>query len=355
MPKSKASAQRGASIVCFEVEDWEKDRIARGLERSDIAFFGEPLEEKHLPQLADASIVSVFIRSAVSRRIVEGLPNLRLIATRSTGFDHIDLEACNERGILVSNVPRYGETTVAEHTFGLMLSLSRKIHKAYLRTIQGNFSLEGLRGFDLQGKTLGVVGTGHIGLHVIKIAKGFGMRVVAYDVRQDTLVAEVLGFEYVPLEELLQRSDIISLHAPLNQSTYHMINRDRLRLAKRGALLINTARGGLVDTDALIWALDEGILSGAGLDVLEGEELVEEEKQLVRAPQVEAKLRMLLLQHLLLRREDVVITPHIAFNSWEAMERIVDTTIGNIRGFLEGRPQNVVNPEALRQGLPRAA
>ncbi len=182
-----------------------------------------------------------------------------------------------------------------------------------------------------------------------------GMKVVAFDPRQDPLISEVLGFAYAPLEELLGQSDVISLHAPLNQHTYHLINRDTLEKVKRGALLINTARGGLVDTDALLWALDEGILAGAGLDVIEGEELIEEEKQLLRAPLAEEKLRMVLRQHVLLRREDVVITPHIAFNSWEAMERIVDTTIANIRYFLAGKPQNVVNPGAGKKPVRRAA
>ncbi len=342
-------------IAFFETEEWEEQRLMKGLEGHPTAFFRGPLDQRVLSQIRDVAVLSVFIRSEVNRKAIESLPNLRLIATRSTGYDHIDLQACNERGILVANVPYYGETTVAEHTLGLMLALSRKIHKAYLRTIQGNFSLEGLRGFDLQGKTLGVVGAGHIGLHVIRIAKGFGMKVLAFDVRQDRLVSEVLGFDYVPLDDLLSRSDIISLHAPLNPSTHHMINRENLQKVKRGALLINTARGGLVDTDALLWALDEGILSGAGLDVIEGEELIEEEKQLLRTPMAEEKLRMLLRQHVLLRREDVVITPHIAFNSWEAMERIVDTTIANIRGFLEGSPENVVNPEAGPRKLGQAA
>ncbi len=342
-------------IAFFETEKWEEDRIAKGLEGYHVDFFPRPLEEPIPPPAIDASILSVFIRSKLDRSLIENLPNLKFIATRSTGYDHIDLAACNERGILVANVPYYGETTVAEHTFGLILSLSRKIHKAYLRTTRGDFSLEGLRGFDLQGKTLGVVGAGRIGLHVIRIAKGFGMRVVAFDVRQDSLLAEVLDFEYVSLDDLLRQSDIISLHAPLTPKTYHMIDRDRLQKAKRGAILINTARGGLVDTDALMWALDEGILSGAGLDVIEGEELIEEEKQLLRAPRAEEKLRLVLQQHVLLRREDVVITPHIAFNSWEALARIVDTTIGNIRSFVEGTPQNVVNPGASQPRPAKAA
>jgi D-lactate dehydrogenase len=337
----------GTSIAFFEVEGWEEERLKSGLEGHRVLFFAEQLAERHLGQLADVEVLSVFIRSPVDRRAIEGLLGLRFIATRSTGYDQIDLDACAERSIPVSNVPYYGENTVAEHTFGLMLALSRKIHEAYVRSIRGDFSMKGLRGFDLQGKTLGVVGAGSIGLHVIRIAKGFGMRVVAFDVNQNKLVAEVLGFEYLPLEELLAQADIISLHAPLNAGTRHMINRERLGRTKRGALLINTARGGLVDTEALLWALDEGILSGAGLDVIEGEELIQEEKQLLSMPAAEDQLRMVLRQHVLLRREDVVITPHIGFNSREALERIVDTTISNIRSYLSGEPQNVVNRSML--------
>jgi D-lactate dehydrogenase len=337
----------GTSIAFFEAEEWEEQRLRAGLEGHRILFFKDQLEARHLPELSDVAILSVFIRSTVDRRAIEKLPGLRFIATRSTGYDHVDLDVCSERGIPVSNVPYYGENTVAEHTFGLMLALSRKIHMAHVRSLQGNFSIEGLRGFDLQGKTLGVIGAGSIGLHVIRIAKGFGMRVVASDVQPNKLVAEVLGFEYLSLEDLLAQSDIISLHAPLNAGTHHLINRDRLSRTKRGALLINTARGGLVDTEALMWALDEGIISGAGLDVVEGEELIKEEKQLLSMPAAEEKLRMVLRQHVLMRREDVVITPHIGFNSHEALERIVDTTIANIQRYLAGEPQNVVNRPAL--------
>jgi len=338
------AALRQSKIAFFEVEDWERNVFAERLADHQLFFSHSVLDESNVGQVSEADVLSVFIHSMVSRRLIERMPNLRFIATRSTGFDHIDLLACQERGIVVSNVPYYGENTVAEHTFGLILSLSRNIHRAYMRTVRGDFTLQGLLGFDLKGKTLGVIGAGSIGLHVIRIAKGFGMNVLAYDVRQNRLLAEVLGFEYVPFEELLRRSDIISLHAPHTPETHHMINRETIRLIKRGALLINTARGALVDTDALLEALDEGILAGAGLDVLEGEELIKEERQLLAAVAVEDKLKALVRSHVLLRREDVVITPHIGFYSREALQRIVETTVANITGFLEGGPQNVVNP-----------
>ncbi len=344
-------ANRGEAIVFFEVEKYERDYAAQALKGQTLAFFPEILDKRSVNKARHARVVSVFIHSQLTADVLAEMPALEMIATRSTGYDHVDIDTCNRRGIVVSNVPYYGENTVAEHTFGLILSLSRNIHKAYVRTVAGNFSLEGLQGFDLKDKTLGVVGAGSIGLHVIRIAKGFGMNVLAYDVKPNRLVAEVLGFQYVPLEDLLRRSDIITLHAPYSAQTHHLINRERLSTLKKGALLINTARGALVDTDALIWALDEGIVGGAGLDVIEGEELIKEERALLAAPAAEEKLRMLLRQHVLLRRENVVITPHIAFHSKEALQRIVEISVANIGGFLVGQPQNVVNSPKPRPAV----
>jgi D-lactate dehydrogenase len=284
----------------------------------------------------------VFIHSHLAGDLIEQLPDLRFVATRSTGFDHVDLEACARRGVVVSNVPTYGENTVAEHTFGLILSLSRKIHQAYTRTIHGDFSLDGLRGFDLKGKTLGVVGTGHIGLHVIRIARGFGMDVLAFDAREQPLLAEVLGFRYASIDTVVEQADVLTLHVPLLPGTYHLMNRERLGQMRRGSLLVNTARGGLVETAALLWALDEGILAGAGLDVIEGEEAIAEEQQLLREGVAADQLQAAIRGHLLLRRENVVITPHNAFNSDEALRRILDTTVENVQGFLAGEPVNRV-------------
>lgn len=329
-------------LLCVGVDPLEKKRIKAKLGSVVELRFekGDLSEETEL--LDQIEYLSVFIYSHLTREIIQKAKQLKLIATRSTGFDHIDVAFCKKRGITVCNVPFYGENTVAEHTFALILSLSRSIHKAYVRTIKGNFSLEGLQGFDLKGKTLGVVGAGHIGLHVIKMAKGFGMRVVAFDVCRNTFMEEVLGFEYVPLDVLLRGSDIVSLHTPYSAKTHHLINKENIRLFKKGALLINTARGGLVDTTALTWALDNGLLGGAGLDVLEEEELIREEEQLLRKDFPVEKMKTVLENHILLHRENVVITPHIAFDSREALERILNTTLQNIESFLEGKPQNVV-------------
>ena len=312
-------------IAFAEMKDaWEKHFVKERLGENDsLSFFEETAQEK-VKDLRESKILSVFINSRIDKKIIAQLPKLKLITTRSTGFDHIDLTAAKERGIVVSNVPAYGENTVAEHTFALILSLSRNLRKAYLRTLRNNFSIDGLMGFDLKGKTLGVIGTGHIGLHVIRIAVGFGMKVIAFDVKKQGFLSEVLNFEYVTLEELLKQADIISLHTPYLPSTRHLINKKNIGLIKKGAVLVNTARGGLIETDALVEALDKKILSGVGVDVLEEEECLLEEKRL----------------HDLLHRENVIYTPHMAFYSREAVQRILETTVENIRSFIQGHPQN---------------
>lgn len=304
-------------IAFVEMKDaWEKEFVSEKI--ADKPRFFESTAQDCVKDLQGVKILSVFINSRVDRKMIESLPDLKCIATRSTGFDHIDLKAAEEKGIVVCNVPTYGENTVAEHTFALILSLSRNLRKAFLRTAQNDFSLEGLMGFDLKGKTLGVIGTGHIGLHVIRMALGFEMKVLAYDVKKQN---SELNFEYVSLEELLKQSDIITLHAPYLPSTRHLINRKNIGLIKKGAMLVNTARGGLVEIEALLEALDQKILSAVGLDVL----------------QDEAHPMLSLLQ-----RENVIYTPHMAFYSREAVQRILETTLHNIQTFLQGPAENQV-------------
>jgi D-lactate dehydrogenase len=329
-------------IAFFEVEKWEEEYLKKKLNGHVLQFLNEKLSVENARQIKDFEAVSVFIYSKIDEQIIREIPNLKLITTRSTGFDHIDLETCKKQGIIICNVPSYGENTVAEHTFALILSLSRNMCKACIRRFEQDFSIEGLEGFDLKGKTIGVIGTGQIGLHVIRIAKGFDMNVVAYDVHQNKLLSEVLGFEYATLEDLLARSDVITLHVPYMKATHHLMNKDTFKLVKRGAILINTARGSIVDTEALIDALDKKILSGAGLDVFEGEELIKEEKQLLYDPKNLEVLTSLVKDHILLSKDNVVFTPHIAFYSKEALERILETTVENIAAFVSGKPQNMV-------------
>lgn len=330
-------------INFYEVTPTDKRFLSKGLKgKFQLNFFTEPLTEKNVATAKGADIISVFIYSVLDKANLKKLPKLKCVATRSTGFNHIDLKYAAQKGILVCNVPYYGENTVAEHTFGLILTLSRNIHKAYLRTIRNDFSPAGLEGWDIKGKTLGVVGAGGIGSHVIKIAKGFGMDVLAFDLRQNHFMAEVLGFRYAELDELLRKSDIITLHCPYNRATHHLINMANIGLVKKGALFINTARASIIQPEALHYALETGIFGGAGLDVFEGEDLVKEENQMLTRNVSVEHLKALLEKNVLLNRENVIITPHIAFDSVEAVERILQTTADNISAYASGLQTNVV-------------
>jgi D-lactate dehydrogenase len=329
------------SLFFFEVEPAERKFFSRHYKKENPRFIGDKLTADGASKYQAAVIVSPFVGSKLDVGALHQLPNLKLIATRSTGYDHIAIEECRKNGIAVANVPSYGEYTVAEHTFGLILTLSRNIHKAYYRMkFSERFSYQGLEGFDLRGKTLGVIGAGHIGLHVIKIGRGFGMNVLVVEQNRSSLLAEVLNFRYVELDELLKSSDIITLHLPYLPETHHLINRSNITKIKKGSILINTARGGIVETEAIIEALDRGILSGVGLDVLEGEQMIREEKEVLGEQYSPNELKLLLSNHILMNRENVVITPHNAFNSREAVQRILETTRENIDAFLAGKKLN---------------
>lgn len=330
-------------IAVFEVEDWERDAFRSLQAEHEVAFLNEPLNAANAGQYADAEVVSTFIYSGLERSVLEQFQQLKLIATRSTGYDHIDGDYCRKRGIIVSNVPTYGDTTVAEHVFGLLLAISHNLVNAVDRTRRGDFSLQGLQGFDLRGKVLGVVGTGSIGLCVIEIASGFGMNVVAYDIRHNDEAARELGFRYVELDELLAVSDVITLHVPYNPKTHHLISDDAFARMKDGMVLINTSRGRIVDVRALVRAIGDGKVSAVGLDVLPEEPTIREEAELLRSVfREEHDLQAILADHILLRLRNVIITPHSAFYTREAVQRIQKTTVENIIGFAEGRPKNVV-------------
>ncbi|HEC30410.1 MAG TPA: hydroxyacid dehydrogenase, partial [Candidatus Yonathbacteria bacterium] len=247
-------------VLYFLGEEWEEEYVEEKLDGVDVEIFSGPIQD--YPDLHDdeVEVLSVFIKSHVGAEEMDKFPNIKLIATRSTGFDHIDLEEAKKRGIIVSNVPSYGANTVAEYAFALLLSLSRKIPESYEQVREtGSFSQKGLRGFDLKGKTLGVVGCGNIGVHAIIMGKGFGMEVIVSDPHQNEEVRAELGFKYVSLDELLASSDIITIHAPYNEHTHHLINSENINKIKRGAYLINTARGAIIETEALIRGLKEGI------------------------------------------------------------------------------------------------
>lgn len=327
-------------IVFFEIEDWEKEIIQKTFNASDVIFTKEKLDENTVSQAIDAEVISTFIYSNLNKDILGKLPDLKFIATRSTGFDHIDVDYCKERSVLVSNVSSYGEHTVAEHAFCLILALSRKLMPSIERTKRGDFSLDGLRGFDLNGKTLGVVGAGHIGKKVIEIAKGFGMNVLVFMRHKDF---EMPGVNFVSFDELISSSDIVTVHVPSTAETKHLINRENIKRFKKGSILINTARGAIVETQAILEGLESGILSGTGLDVLEEECFLKEERELLTSDFLrQCNIKTQLLNHVLLTRSNVIVTPHNAFNSNEALSQILEITVSNIKAFLEGKNQNLV-------------
>lgn len=326
----------------FELEDWEKEYFQKEIPNHELVFFDQPLALE-TPGIDTFEIVAIFIHSQLNKELLDRMPNLKLVTTMSTGFDHVDLQECKSRNIVVCNVPTYGETVVAEHAFALILNIARRMPESIERVKKGNFMPGGLTGFELRGKTIGVIGVGSIGTNVIKIAKGFGMNVIVYKRTPDYALEKELGCKFVDLNVLYQQSDIITLHIPYSQETHHYLSDEQFSQMKDGVVLINTARGGLIDTDALLKALESGKVKAAGLDVLEEEPLLEEEKDLLTQEFDKDKLLTVLQDHMLVNHPNVVITPHNAFNSQEALKKIVETTHQNISSFTEGAPTNVVS------------
>lgn len=333
-------------VAFFELEKWEEQYISTRLAKEKaltLEFHNTQVKKKDIKSLGEIDILAAFIYSSLDKDTLEKLGKLKMIATMSTGFDHIDLDFCRTKKIKVSNVPFYGENTVAEHTLALLLALSRKLVPSVERARTGNFSLDGLRGFDLKGKTIGLVGLGHIGSKFAEMVSSLGMNILVYDLKPNKVLAKKLKLKYVALDYLLASSDIISLHVPYNKATHHLINSKNIKLIKRGAYLLNTARGGLVSSSALLKALDSGILAGVGLDVLEEEGFIKEEKELLSKEfNKKFDLKTVLRNHLLLQNPKVIITPHNAFNSQEALLRILDTTIANILAYQKKKPINLV-------------
>ncbi len=327
--------------ACFELQDWEKDFIRSKFENTlELSFSSDILNKDNAATVKDAEALVVFVNSKVDKETLDQIPNLKFIATMSTGFDHIDIEECKKRNIVVSTVPTYGENTVAEHAFALIFAISRRLIESHHRVKEGNFSPVGLTGFDLFGRTLGVIGVGNIGVHAIRIAKGIGMDVVAYKRTPDPKLATDLGFRFVSMDELFAQSDIITIHVPYTPETNHLLNADAFAKMKDGVIIINTARGAIVDTDALAKAIESGKVGAAGLDVLEGEGMIREEHELLHKDMNDADMKTVIEDHILLNNPKVIITPHNAFNSTEALQRILNTTSDNILGFLAGTPKN---------------
>lgn len=321
------------SIHFLDVEETDRSLVLQHFPQAvfhDASLRGSEL----IASLNDAEIISTFITTPFPRAIIEHLPSLKLLCTRSVGFDHIDIEACREKGITVCNVPDYGSHVIAEHVFALLLSTLRHIDEGNRRIESGVFDYRGLRGMALKGKTIGILGTGKIGRSVAQIAHGFGMQLLGTDQCRVVDLEEKLGLRYVPLEELLSRSDIITLHLPATKDTEHVIDAQAFARMKDGAVLVNTARGNLIDTAALLGAVQSGKVAYALLDVVEHEQNIEEQKELVAHP-------------------NVIMTPHIAFYADDSMRTMYMDCFQSIEQWLaDTEPEHVVRPLAVICDLP---
>lgn len=311
--------------------------LKKQLRDCTVRISADPLTDTHIDP--KTNILVVFVDSPISKKTIDSLPALSLIATMSTGYDHIDLDAARERQIPVCNVPTYGENTVAEHALALMLALSRKLFPSIERTKSGIYDYHDLQGVDLAGKTIGILGTGHIGMHLIRMLQGFDATVVAHDPYPKKEYQKKYGFAYATFDRVIRTADILSLHVPLLPSTQHILNKAVLKRMKKGAYIINTARGGLIDAGALLNALNTGILGGAGLDVLEEEELLESYTEHKERHKNKKQVALLKINKQLMDHPLTIVTPHNAFNSAESMSRILDTTIQTIHGYIRGTIQ----------------
>ena len=340
---------RVTKMAFFECDQPRVDWFRSHISDFELKMYPEHLSPEHLSEIMDCQILFVSNYSQVTREIIKQLKELKFITVGATGYNNIDIQACEEQGIIVSNAPGYSVDTIAEYAIMLMLMITRHAHSGFLRARDNKFAWNGLVGQTSQGKTLGIIGTGKIGLKVIELAKGFGMKVIAYDIYKNHEKAAELDFTYASLEDVLAGSDIVSLHLTANKDTHYFINQKTINLFKKGSFLINTSRGEVLDTKALVWALDHGIVRGAALDVLEEEKLCQDNR--LAEPDITPEMleRYALNQHLL-HREDVLITPHIGWYTKEAIQNMNDINLTNILSFMEGAPKNVVTA-GTQQGL----
>lgn len=328
-------------LLIFDADAKTRQIFSAAFPEHELVFFEHSPKSDDLTAHPDAEIVSIFTASTFKEDSVDALPHLRCIATRSTGFDHIAVEYAKHKGITVCNVPRYGTHTVAEFTFALILALSRKVPEAVQQVRdKGSMTTAPFEGINLFGKTLGVIGTGAIGKSVVRIAQGFGMSILMHDPFPAHEI-ENEHTKYVAFDDLIRQSDIITLHVPYTKENKHIIGKDQFTQMKHGVYLINTARGELVDTQALCDALEYGTVAGAGLDVLEAErELKDEQSTVTNAPP--EVLQTLIRDRELIDNPRVLVTPHIAFFSREAYEEILTVSVKNIQNAIAGTPSNTL-------------
>jgi D-lactate dehydrogenase len=335
-------------VIVYSTKSYDRRFLEAANDGShELVFLDTRLSAETASTAQGADVACAFVNDDLSRPVLEGLGHrgIRLIALRCAGFNNVDLPAASELGITVCRVPEYSPHAVAEHTVALIMALNRKTHRAYARVREGNFALEGLLGFDLREKTVGVIGTGKIGAAFLRIMAGFGCSLLAYDPYPNADCV-AFGTQYVELPRLLGASHIVSLHCPLTPRTHHLIGQDAVRQLRHGALLINTSRGAVVDTRALIAGLKTGAIGGLGLDVYEEEADLFFENLSDQILQDDVFARLLTFPN-------VVITAHQAFFTVEAMSAIARVTVANITAFAStGRALHEVSTEHLAKTLP---
>lgn len=328
------------NISFYEIQPHEQRYFQQQLSSDILTFDAYELTPERAPETSNAEIVSVFVCSQITAEVLDRFPHLKLLITRSTGYDHIDLEAARKRNIVVCNAPTYAAVTVAEYTFALLLALSRMICKAAYRIEhEHSFSLENLRGFDLAGKTIGIIGTGRIGKLVAQRARAFDMNILACDIYPDTQFAQKVGCTYLPFKAILPQADILTFHTELTPATYHMLNTDMLSSLKQGVYIINTARGAVIETQALVSGLKNGTIAGAALDVLEDECGLKEhfcslQKNVAPEKTLSDSTRA---NDFLIHHANVLVTPHNAFNTNESRERLTEYTVTTITKWKAGQ------------------
>ena len=334
-------------IVYFDVENDEYDYLKNQNDgKYDYFLTGKSLNnlDKIPEEYKDADVISCFTTSRVGKDVLEKFSKLRLIALRSVGFNHIDLNYCDEHDISVVNTPNYGNKSVAEFAFGLMIDVCRKITLSYLEYKDSQTNAQKYIGSELGGKTVGVVGLGAIGSEFARLAYGFDMKILGYDIKENDKLKEMYKIKYTDFDSLLEKSDFISIHAPLTKDNKHLFNDKSFRRMKNTSVLINTARGEIVETQALYNALMQNEIAGAGLDVLESEETISDSDYLVDINRLNnTVLKQTILNSRLQQLPNVIVTPHIAYNTHEAVFRILDITMQNINAFESGTIQNKVN------------
>ena len=332
------------TIIFYDTRKYEQEFFTKELfDDYELVFreYNLTSQQELNYQEENAEIISVFTGSFLNESILNKFKNLKLILTRSVGFSHIDIDYCNRKGIIVANTPHYGDYTVAEFSFGLLLNLVRRICFGQSELRMGDLYPETL-GMELFDKTIGIIGTGSIGEKSIKIAKGFSMNIICCDVFENVEIEKKYNVKYASLDTLCKLADIIMLHAPLNSRSYHLIDREKINLMKSNAIIINTARGELIDTEALYDALLDKRIRGAALDVLEFEETISNKRP---GDNIDLKnLRTSLINAKLLNLQNVIATPHIAYDTKEAIERIMYKTLENILEYEKNEViKNAVN------------